>query len=1744
MKRIPNIVKIAFIVVLYTAAMEFAIMTVIEVTGLGNIVPHFTLAVLDTLTLSMFVVPFIYLFVVRPIQKHERSRSSELNKLRKAVETSGEVMFMTDLKGVFTYVNPEFTRLYGYAPEEVIGKVTPKILKSSKMDSGKYKAFWEAVLSKQVAQAEMINAAKDGRLVIVEESANPILDDSGEVIGLFAIQKDISEEKQSALKIRQLNRLYEMITHVNHIHRSLTFIQDKNKLFEETCRHIVESGLLKMAWIGVPDYKERLLKPVAYSGFEDGYLGEIRVSMDDIPEGRGPGGMAYREKRPFVYNDIQNNHGALLWHEEALKRGYHSVGVFPLMAKEYVFGIICLYAVDADFFGEGEIKILSSLTEHIAFAVEAMERDQLRRQLGTSLAETEERLRSIINNSSAVIYVKDIKEKFIMVNRQFEESCHINAGQIAGKSDHDIFPEEIADALVANDRKVLSLRTPLEVEETVLMDGKLRTYISVKFPLFDAEGIPYAVCGISTDITERKKMEEALRKSESSLAEAQKMAAIGNWDWDMVNDKVHWSEELYHILGFSREEGMTYTYESSYNALVKIIHAADAERIKRMIDIAMSEKKPFKEEFRIVVPDGRTKVIYMQAVFICGESGNPVRMSGTIQDITERRNAEESVQLLQSITTELNDAGSLGLAMEIILRKVSIATGWVYGEIWMPKAGGKWLEDNVAIYKADDVLDDFNVKSKDTVFPVGIGIPGKVFQDGNPLWIKDVTKNPDFIRGNLAQEAGLKTAMAIPVFVGKEIVAVMIFFAFKERQEDERLISMVTSVAAQLGQVIKRKMSEEELRKSESSLVEAQRIAHIGNWDWDIAKNELLWSDEVYRIFGLKPHEFELTFESFLERVYPEDRDFVKGSVQAALKKESDYRIDHRILMPDKTERYIYEQAKVLFNDDGTAARMIGTVQDITERKKAEEEMRMLQSITLLVNDSTTLDDAYRITLRAVCSAIGWAYGEIWVPDEGNKFLLYSQTWHGSYKELEKFRFQGSGEFSFPSGIGIPGAVFLLKQPRWVRDISLAKDFVQVDGAKDVGFMTCMAIPVVADNEVVAVMVFCSFESRDEDEHIMDMVVTVSTQLGTVLQRKKTEKALKVSEDRYRAIFETTGNATVIVDEKDRILLANREFVKLSGYAREEIENSMTFKKFVVEDDWKKIYDYHVTRRIVSKGVPRHYEFRLANKKGEIRDIYMSTSVIPETGKSVASLLDITEFKKISESLRKSEERYRRFFEEDLAGDFILSSDGRIISCNPAFARIFGFESDKCAADFDFFSLFADAAAKEEFLARLGLEKKLENCEVELKRTDGREVFIIANVVGDFDSHGGLAGIKGYVFDNTERKKIEDQLRQSQKIEAIGRLAGGIAHDFNNLLTIISGYNSMLMNTVDRNDPRFGYVEQMQNAAERASALTRQLLAFSRKQILSPQVLDINAVIVNIEKMLRRIILENIELKTVLKPQTGRIKADPGQIEQVIMNLSVNARDAMPNGGVLTIGTDSVRIDEADRHSDMAAGDYIMLTVSDTGTGMSDEVKSHIFEPFFTTKEQGKGTGLGLSTVYGIVKQSGGHVVVYSEPGIGTTFKIYLPGIPEEAVREDNAAQKNEQPALKHGSESILLVEDDKGVYSLITAVLQDNGYDVHGANNGAEALKFIQAYTGKPIQLLITDVVMPQMSGGELAKHIGRIMPDLKVLFMSGYTDDDIVHHGVLDEGLMFIQKPFTPASFLTKVREVLDRNDLRIKI
>lgn len=518
------------------------------------------------------------------------------------------------------------------------------------------------------------------------------------------------------------------------------------------------------------------------------------------------------------------------------------------------------------------------------------------------------------------------------------------------------------------------------------------------------------------------------------------------------------------------------------------------------------------------------------------------------------------------------------------------------------------------------------------------------------------------------------------------------------------------------------------------------------------------------------------------------------------------------------------------------------------------------------------------------------------------------------------------------------------------------------------------------------------------------------------------------------------------------------------------------------------------------------------------------------------------ERRRAEEALRESEERFRQMYDEAPVGYHELDREGRIIRVNRRELEMLGYTEEELLGRPVWKFVVEEEMTRQVILAKITGDVSFhETFERTYRRKDGTTLPALIEDRIIRSKKGRITGIRSMIEDITERRraeealqKSEEQLRQWQRVEAIGRLAGGVAHDFNNLLMTIKGCSELLLGGLDPRDPRREEVEEIQKAAERATALTRQLLAFGRRQVLQPQVLDLNEVVANVDRMLQRLIGEDIQLLTVLDPELWPVKVDPGQIEQVIMNLAVNARDAMPGGGKLTIETANVILDEgyARRHVSVKPGPCVMLAVTDTGSGMDKETQSHLFEPFFTTKRTGEGAGLGLSTVYGIVKQSGGNIWAYSELGQGTTFKIYLPRV-EEAVK---TYRPKTAPAVSPGgSETILLVEDEEAVRTIVSKILQNRGYTVLEAHHGNEALQICERHEG-PIHLMVTDVVMPQVSGRELAERLTLLRPEIRVLFMSGYPDNAIVHHGVLGAGTAFLQKPFTLNALECKVRELLD--------
>ncbi len=645
---------------------------------------------------------------------------------------------------------------------------------------------------------------------------------------------------------------------------------------------------------------------------------------------------------------------------------------------------------------------------------------------------------------------------------------------------------------------------------------------------------------------------------------------------------------------------------------------------------------------------------------------------------------------------------------------------------------------------------------------------------------------------------------------------------------------------------------------------------------------------------------------------------------------------------------------------------------------------------------------------------------------------------------------------------------------------------------------------------------------------------------------RKVSKALREEKERTQQYLDIAEAIIVVIASDQTVTLINKKGTEVLGYTTKEIIGKNWYDTFIPERLRERIKSVAAELLAGKIGPVKYFESPVLTKGGEERIIAWCNTIVRDgAGQILASLSsgeDVTERKQAEEALKESERRYRSLFDGMPIGLYRTTTTGKIIDANPALIEMLGYLDWESLSKVKVADTYIDPEERKSWQTLMSQEGIVRNFQKQLRQRDGAAIWVEENARAICDAEGRVLFYEGSFQEIMERKRAEEemtalqeQLRQSQKMEAIGQLAGGIAHDFNNLLTIIKGYSQLSLIDLKESDPLRENIEEVKRATDRASDLIRQLLAFSRRQLMEMKVLDLNILLQNVDKMLHRVIGEDIELLAVLAHDLGSVKVDPGQIEQVVLNLAVNARDAMPSGGKLTIETANVELDEAyaRRHIAVTPGRYVMLAVSDTGMGMTPEIRDRVFEPFFTTKEKGKGTGLGLSTVYGIVKQSGGNIWVYSESGKGTTFKIYFPKVDEPLEEIKEKAVKEELP---RGSETVLVVEDEEEVRKVAARILRGQGYKVLEASNGADTLMICKEQK-EPIHLILTDIVMPQMSGCELAKCISSIHPEIKVLYMSGYTDNAITHNGILEEGIKYIKKPFEIEGLARKVREVLDK-------
>ena len=638
------------------------------------------------------------------------------------------------------------------------------------------------------------------------------------------------------------------------------------------------------------------------------------------------------------------------------------------------------------------------------------------------------------------------------------------------------------------------------------------------------------------------------------------------------------------------------------------------------------------------------------------------------------------------------------------------------------------------------------------------------------------------------------------------------------------------------------------------------------------------------------------------------------------------------------------------------------------------------------------------------------------------------------------------------------------------------------------------------------------------------------------LQLHRTRRRLFEREELFQLITENVADMIAVVDMEGRRLYNSPSYNRVLGYTQEELKSSSSFDQ-IHPDDRNRVQKAGAEARRTGVGKP--LEYRMRHKDGTWRVLESTASVIRsragEPEKLVVVNRDITERKEAAESLRVSESGFRSMIEDAPYGIYRAGIGGQLLRANPALQRMLGYEKLDELLDASLpGDIFNDRSEFNKLKELLENASEFKDVEVELKRRDGAPITVRCSGRRVKAEHDSEPRFDVFAEDVTERRVLERQLRMAGKMEAVGRLSGGIAHDFNNLLGVIIGYSQVLKRKLSSDTHLLECAEEIEKAGQRAASLTRQLLAFSRHQILTPSILKLNDLVLDMVKMLPRLLGEDITVTTSLSADLGMVKADQGQVEQVIMNLAVNARDAMPEGGNLRIETANVELDQSYcwQHAGAKPGQYVMLAVIDSGTGIDADTLTHIFEPFFTTKEVGKGTGLGLATVYGVVKQSGGYIWVDSKVEHGATFQIFLPRVAEPRAEVATTAPTVDTIG---GTETILLVEDSEPLRKLTQSFLESHGFRVLVAQDGAEALYLETQYSGK-IDLLLTDVVMPGMNGRILAEKLTPKQPGMRVLYISGYTDSFVARRGVLEQGMVLLHKPFTEDVLVKKVREVLD--------
>jgi PAS domain S-box-containing protein len=937
---------------------------------------------------------------------------------------------------------------------------------------------------------------------------------------------------------------------------------------------------------------------------------------------------------------------------------------------------------------------------------------------------------------------------------------------------------------------------------------------------------------------------------------------------------------------------------------------------------------------------------------------------------------------------------------------------------------------------------------------------------------------------------------------------------------------------------------EEHLRLLTDKLVETQEellLAIQGSntaiWDWDTIRNVATFSPQWKSMLGYGTREIDASLTAWIDRVHAADRDCVVAAIEKCREgRAPSYEVEHRLRHKDGSYRWVLARGVARHDSQGRVTRLAGAHMDITRLKDAEAEAlerarhaAFVADVAVAATEAGSTPEMLTQCADAIVRHLDAAFARIWTVSATEPVLILRAS-AGLYTHLD------GAHARVPIGSLKIGRIAAARQPHLTNDIRGDSSVDQAWAARE-GLVSFAGYPLVVSGRLEGVLAL--FARRPLSASTLEALASVARTIALGIERRQVDE----SRARFAAILEATPDFVTIGQPEGSPVFINRAARTALGIgADEHVDALYAFRKPDFQHFFETTVLPHATAHVSWTGETEYVardghvtpvsQVSIVHHDAQGRPQFVSTIARDISAEKLAQsrLLEATD------ALREAEGRMRFALDAAHVGVWEANLTTGAAYWSTTCEVMHGLQPGTFGRTLEAFIARIHSADRETVTQAIdqAIQKHTET-EFEYRTVwpDRTEHWIHSTGRIVFDDHGAPVRAAGVAFDVTARRSLEEQLRQSQKMEGIGQLAGGIAHDFNNLLTVILGYSRLLLDTCGHGDPRRRDLEEIHKAGEQAGHLTQQLLAFSRKQIVQPVVLNLNELVADVTRLLGRVIGEHITLAVHLEPGPATIKADPGQIKQILVNLASNARDAMGKGGTLTVSTANVDLDEAFArvHLALTPGAYVALTVSDSGTGMDEATKTRIFEPFFTTKPVGKGTGMGLATVFGIVKQSGGSIWVYSEPGRGTSFKIYLPRV-REGPAETLAAATD--PIAPKGIETILVAEDDTAVRVWVEAVLKAQGYTVLAAANPEDALAVA---ADRPAALLLSDVVMPGFSGWELYERVRKLRPGIRALFMSGFADDATLQRAVLDTDTPFLQKPFTGTELARKVRDVLDR-------